>query len=317
MAFVIRDEGADHIIRGVSIELCETFENTITVNFFRVNRADASYLTGGTAAFENHFRNSINRGYLMRFIKFYRQTRNLGISKYAVNIGANPINKCFVNLVMFILKMKYFKGYLIETQMRADTKDLYFKLFGIHQVFFCNFIIKFINNMRMKSFNRFLPLTILSVLFLSACTKEEVFPPEPAITFISFTKMESATPIDDQGVLKIFFTDGDGDLGLDESDSMSPFDKNSIYYYNYFIKYFEKQHGTFVAVELPVSFNSRIPRLESQGNSPSIKGEIELEVGFNNPFSAFDTIRFEVSVCDRALHMSNVITTPEIIVKKH
>ena len=169
----------------------------------------------------------------------------------------------------------------------------------------------------MKNFYRFLPLTILSVLLLSACTKEEVFPPEPAITFISFTKMTNTTPIDDKGILKIFFTDGDGDLGLNEGDTMAPFNKNSIYYYNFFNKYFEKQHGTFVAVNLPVTFNSRIPRLGSKGNNPAIKGEIELEVFINNPFSAFDTIQFEASICDRSLHISNVITTPEIVVKKH
>jgi hypothetical protein len=169
----------------------------------------------------------------------------------------------------------------------------------------------------MKRFYWFLPLTILSFLFLSGCTKEEVFPPEPAITFISFTKTLSNLPYDDKGVLKIFFTDGDGDLGLDESDSMPPFDKNSIYYYNFFIKYFEKQHGIFVEVSLPMVLYARIPRIESKGNSPSIKGEIELELNYNNYLSPFDTVKLEASICDRALHMSNVITVPEIIVKKH
>ena len=169
----------------------------------------------------------------------------------------------------------------------------------------------------MKRFFRFLSIIILSVLLLNACTKEEVFPPEPAITFISFDKIANNSSIDDKGLLKIFFTDGDGDLGLNDFDTNAPFDKNSMYYYNFFIKYFEKQHGTFVEVDLPLPFNSRIPRLQSSGNSPSIKGEIELEVFINNISSAFDTIHFTASICDRALNMSNVITTPEIIVKKH
>jgi hypothetical protein len=169
----------------------------------------------------------------------------------------------------------------------------------------------------MKRFYRFLPIIILSVLLLNACTKEEVFPPTPAITFISFDKIANNSTIDDKALLKIFFTDGDGDLGLDDYDTLPPFDTSSMYYYNFFIKYFEKQHGNFVEIVLPLPFNSRIPRLQSSGNSPSIKGEIELEVNINNPFSPFDTVRFEASICDRALNMSNVITTPEIIVKKH
>jgi hypothetical protein len=169
----------------------------------------------------------------------------------------------------------------------------------------------------MKRFYRFLPLIILSVFSLNACTPEEVFPPEPAITFLSFTKKANNTNIDDKGILKIYFTDGDGDLGLDDGDTIAPFDKNSIYYYNFFIKYYEKQHGSFVEVTLPTTFNSRIPRLTSKGNSPSIKGEIELEVFINNYFSPFDTVRFEASICDRALNISNTISTPEIIVQKH
>lgn len=169
----------------------------------------------------------------------------------------------------------------------------------------------------MKKSYRFLTTIILFIFLLNACTKEEVFPPEPIITFISFDKIANTTSIDDKGLLKIFFTDGDGDLGLNDYDTNGPFNKNSIYYYNFFIKYFEKQHGTFVEVDLPLPFNSRIPRLQSSGNSPSIKGEIELEVFINNIPSAFDTIQLTASICDRALNMSNLITTPEIIVKKH
>jgi len=163
----------------------------------------------------------------------------------------------------------------------------------------------------------FLPVLILFFVFLNACTKEEVFPPEPAITFLSLTKIANSGTIDDKGMLKIFFTDGDGDLGLDTQDTLSPFDKSSIYYYNYFIKFFEKQHGTFVEVNPPIVFNSRIPRLATSGNNNSIKGEIDLEVYINNYSSPYDTIRFEASICDRKLHLSNVITTPELVIKKH
>jgi len=169
----------------------------------------------------------------------------------------------------------------------------------------------------MKRIYRVLTLIILSSLLFFACTREEVFPPEPAITFLDFSKIANNLPYDDKGELKIFFTDGDGDLGLNDDDTMPPFNKASIYYYNFFIKYLEKQHGKFVEVNPPVSFNARIPRIESKGNSPSIKGEIDLEIFINNYLSTFDTVKFEASICDRALHVSNVITTPEIIIKKH
>ncbi len=169
----------------------------------------------------------------------------------------------------------------------------------------------------MKRPSCFIPLIFLFLILLNACTKEEVFPIEPAISFISLTKKASSSAIDDKGILKIFFTDGDGDLGLDTYDTLAPFDKSSVYYYNYFIKLFEKQHKTWVEVNTPMVLNARIPRLNSSGNSKSIKGEIELEVYINNYTSPYDTIRFEASICDRALHISNVITTPELVIKKH
>jgi hypothetical protein len=36
----------------------------------------------------------------------------------------------------------------------------------------------------------------------------------------------------------------------------------------------------------------------------------------NNPFSTFDTIRYDVRICDRALNMSNLVQTAEIILEK-
>ncbi len=173
-----------------------------------------------------------------------------------------------------------------------------------------------VNLMKKKSILSTSFLFLIVSLFYS-CTKQEKFPNEPHIEYISFTKIQNSSGIDDKGVLKISFTDGDGDIGLSNEDTTGSFDKNSIYYYNFFITYYEKQHGQFVVVLPPVTFNSRIPVIKSIGNNNSIKGEIEIEMLFNNPFSVYDTIKFDASIADRALHVSNVISVPEIIVKKH
>jgi len=134
---------------------------------------------------------------------------------------------------------------------------------------------------------------------------------------MDFTKIRNSSNIDEKGILKIFFTDGDDDMGLADWDTLPPFDKNSKYYYNFFITYFEKQHGEFVEVVPSVTFNSRIPVLTSSSSNGAIKGEIEIELFINNPFSVYDTIRFDAYIADRALHESNIISTPEIILKKH
>jgi hypothetical protein len=106
-------------------------------------------------------------------------------------------------------------------------------------------------------------------------------------------------------------------MGLDDWDTLPPYDRTSKYYYNFFITYFEKQHGEFVEVTSSVTFNSRIPVLKSSSSNGALKGEIEIELFINNPFSVYDTIRFDAYIADRALHESNIISTPEIILKKH
>lgn len=161
-----------------------------------------------------------------------------------------------------------------------------------------------------------IPMIIVLMIFLS-CNKEEDFPDIPHIEFLDFTKIQNSNTIDEKGILKIYFTDGDGDMGLADYDTMPPYDKNSIYYYNFFITYFEKQHGQFVEVVPAVTFNSRIPVLTSSSSNGAIKGEIEIELFINNPFSVYDTIRFDAYIVDKALQASNVISTPEIILKKH
>ena len=65
-------------------------------------------------------------------------------------------------------------------------------------------------------------------------------------------------------------------------------------------------------VELPSTLNMRIPRL-SDNTPESISGEIYLDLYANNPFSPFDTIRYELYIVDRALHHSNTITTTEYV----
>lgn len=154
---------------------------------------------------------------------------------------------------------------------------------------------------------------VMCILFAS-CKKEEKYPVIPHIEFLSLEDIRSESSGMDVR-LTFKFQDGDGDIGLDEDDTDSPFDTASVYYYNCFISYFEKQNGEFVKVELPSTLNMRIPRL-SDYDEESIEGEIYLDMYANNPFSTFDTIRYELYIVDRALNRSNTITTSEFIVQK-
>lgn len=164
---------------------------------------------------------------------------------------------------------------------------------------------------------------ILLVLVVGSCKDYENFPVEPQLEFIEFTILRDAQGIDQRGIIHMSYTDGDGNIGLDSTDKVAPYD------YNLFIKYYEQQNGVFKEILLirpdystnPVTydtatFNARIPMLTPAGRNKAIRGEIEDTLFINNPLSRFDTIKFEAYIVDRDLNKSNVISTPPIIVKK-
>jgi len=157
----------------------------------------------------------------------------------------------------------------------------------------------------------------LFTVILSSCMEKEEYPNIPAIKYVSFTKINNGTGIDEKGILKISFTDGDGNIGLSEGDTNPPFNLGSQWYYNFFINYYERQHGVLTKIELPFTLNARIPPIEGSGPNNPTKGEIEIELYFNNPATTYDTIVFEASICDRLLQMSNQVRSGDIIVKKH
>ncbi len=164
---------------------------------------------------------------------------------------------------------------------------------------------------------------LIILLFASSCKKYEEFPPEPEIEFLDFVILRDLQGIDQRGVLRIGYTDGDGNIGLYDYDTVAPYD------YNLFIKYFELQNGVFKEIFLitpthiddtvvydTATFNGRIPILTPVGKNKAIRGEIEDTLFINNPLSNFDTIKFEAYIVDRDLNKSNTIETPPIIIKK-
>jgi len=155
-------------------------------------------------------------------------------------------------------------------------------------------------------------MVALFVLFLSSC-HEPKFDKTPVITFKSIEKITNDLGCDDKATLTIHFQDGDGDIGLDDTDIQTPFDTASLYFFNWFIDFYEKQNGAFVKTD--INQNARIPKL-STTYPESIEGDLSIELFINNPYSTYDTVRFECYIVDRELHQSNVVITPEIIVKK-
>lgn len=170
-------------------------------------------------------------------------------------------------------------------------------------------------------------LSILVILAVISCKRIDDYPPEPAITYLDFEKIFNETDsIYDRGILKFEFTDGDGDLGLAKSDTFFPFNPGSKYYYNLIIDYFEVRNGVETPVWLTffnsetqqfdtVYLSARIPLLTPKGSNKALSGEINDTLFIYNYYSDFDTLFLKFRIVDRALHESNIETTPYIVRK--
>ena len=166
----------------------------------------------------------------------------------------------------------------------------------------------------MNSFLKIVLIIVgLGVLF-SSCLKPKTYSEIPAIEFKDFVAYG------DTAYLTISFTDGDGDVGLAEYETQPPYDTGSIFYYNLFINYYEKvncvwQQGTNDIGE-PIKFNYRVPYLTPEGNNKALKGEIRVKLSpsYYNPLSSdSDTIKYDIQLADRALQLSNIVESNEIV----
>ncbi len=163
------------------------------------------------------------------------------------------------------------------------------------------------------------------LLAAASCKKIQEYPPEPQISYIGFEKIYNETDsIYDRGILKFEYTDGDGDLGLEKSDTFPPFNPGSKYYYNLIIDYYEVRNGVETPVFLTfynpntqqfdtVYLSARIPLLVPKVIEKSISGEIYDSLFIYNYNSDFDTLFLKFYIVDRALHESNQERTEYIV----
>ena len=175
---------------------------------------------------------------------------------------------------------------------------------------------------------------LITMLFLAlavaSCQKKVEYPVEPQIAYEGFTYLFNAdSTFSGEGVVSFSYTDGDGDLGLDEGDTLYPFGFQDPHYYNLEIDYLKCVNGVFVKTPLlsphvpahpgdtlvlydTVTFSARFRRLRDTEDPKAISGTMEYKLTVQNPFSPNDTIKFEIHILDRALHESNVIQTDPI-----
>ncbi len=125
----------------------------------------------------------------------------------------------------------------------------------------------------------------------------------------------------DSAQILIDFTDGDGNIGLYDSDTLPPYDFEGENYYNLFLHYYEKDDskGWVKGTDLdgnPIIFNFRLHPVLPYDQNKGIQGTIKYNFSlfYNLGSDQSDTIMYKFQVVDRDLNLSNLGTTDQIII---
>ncbi len=153
-------------------------------------------------------------------------------------------------------------------------------------------------------------LGILSLTALIGCRPDKNFSDTPNIEFSNFDLYQEDRngTFADIVELEIYFTDGDGDIGLNPEDTTSPNFCNSCPYYNNLLtEIYTVENGV---KSFYSDYNARIKDLTPTGQNKTLEGSIFYQVDVTNRLS--DSLQFTVQLLDRKLHKSNVVESPVI-----
>ncbi|MCC6819081.1 MAG: hypothetical protein IT245_09335 [Bacteroidia bacterium] len=154
------------------------------------------------------------------------------------------------------------------------------------------------------------------MLLLVACKGEDFnFPVTPELK-LNGVQQYQLNGKDSAIVIDISYTDGDGDIGLEVSDTFPPFTFKTEYFYNLHVYPFEVVNGVSKPLIIPsstdtINFNDRIHTLTPTGKNKAIFGSLKVTLKAQPYFSLTpDSMFYRVYIYDRQLHKSNVIETP-------
>lgn len=149
-------------------------------------------------------------------------------------------------------------------------------------------------------------LGILSICLLAlvntSCEDGQNFPDEPHLEYRSYTLVNGEDDPDfplDHALVDLYFTDGDGDIGLDSPDSTQ---------FNFWVDIFEKWDTGYVYA---YSVNAVLKDLADPGQQNKVlEGIISYKVNLADALT--DTVKVDFELIDDAGHSSGVVTSEPI-----
>ena len=158
-------------------------------------------------------------------------------------------------------------------------------------------------------------ILILIALIYASCVKKPVYPSTPVIAYKDFIRYGNPSN-PDSVELVVSFTDNEGDIGLQQSDTIGDNKYGNLWMVYYFdtAGYWEPFDSSLVS---PIPFDTfkvayRVPPVLPDGDpAEPMKGLIYVK---QSPFvKVFDKMKYVVYLYDLAGHRSDTIHTPAII----
>ncbi len=155
----------------------------------------------------------------------------------------------------------------------------------------------------------------IGIIALAAfgCEKAERFSDIPYVELRSYEIVAANVDPEVPGQhvkVDLYFTDGDGNIGLEPTDTVGPPHCNTCAHYdNLFVSVNGKIDGQF---EKDYDYNARIKNLTPNAQNKTLEGNITYKIDIANRTS--DTIMLDFYIEDRALNKSNKEHTPELYI---
>ncbi len=159
----------------------------------------------------------------------------------------------------------------------------------------------------MKPFFSYLFILAITGTVVYSCVKKTTYPKTPEIEYQAFYPF-----VGDSADFQIKFTDGDGDIGVSETDSTRTLFV-TYYFKDTVTNKYRAYYSTLFNDTLRTGYVVRAPSDSYQGKP--ISGEVSVRLQQFRHSKKIKNVKYVVCLFDKAGNKSNVITTPELQVQ--
>lgn len=158
-------------------------------------------------------------------------------------------------------------------------------------------------------------------LLLLTCKGEDTPSVEPKLQWVSNSVVAADDQRDSLVLVEFRYEDGDGDVGLEPSDTSYPFAYGDPYFYNFQVRYWHCVDGQWVRPLNPLQprdtldLSERLLNMTPTGKHKSIKGNLTLRLPAKPYQYEGDSVRFECRLIDRALHQSPWVLSDLVVLR--